>query len=147
MKAVHFAYGNLPKARELYVVIAVSGIGTGTTSARPSASEVDDLGYSSRPGGQILRCLVFKFEVKKLPYIITEDISGDILDTTNFRYVPFPTRVSMGPLNFDICTKGLALVAQTEERSQAQHGGISDVYFIPFDQLPTPKKLKELLFL
>ncbi|TGO61271.1 hypothetical protein BOTNAR_0131g00170 [Botryotinia narcissicola] len=145
LKAVHFAYGNMPKTRELYVAIAVSGIGTGTTSAHPSASEVDDLGYSSRPGGQILRCLVFKFKGKKLPYIIIEDISGDILETTNLRYVPFPTRVSMGPLNFDICTKGLALVAQTEEQSQAQHGGISDVYFIPFDQLPTPKKLKELI--
>lgn len=126
------------------MAIAVSGIGTGTTSARPSASEVDSLGYSSRPGGQILRCLVFKIQ-EILPYISIEDISGDILETINLRYVPFPTQVSMGPRNFDISTKGLAFVAQTEEQSQAQHDGISDVYFIPFDQLPTPKKLKELI--
>ncbi|KAF7935301.1 uncharacterized protein EAE97_008208 [Botrytis byssoidea] len=143
LKAVHVAYGNMPKTRELYVAIAVSGIGTGTTSARPSASEVDDLGYSSRPGGQILRCLVFKLR-RKFPHIRVEGTSSDILETIEVRYVPFPTRVSMGPRNFDICTKGLALVAQTEGQSQAQHGGISDVYFIPFDQLPTPAKLKVL---
>ncbi|KAF7944347.1 hypothetical protein EAE96_010745 [Botrytis aclada] len=127
-----------------YVVIAVSGTGAGSTSARSSVSEVDVQGYSSRPGGQILQCLVFTMRWS-LSCAKLEFISGDILDKFNLRYVPFPTRVSMGPRNFDISKAGLALVAQTEEQFEAQHDDISDVYFIPFDQLPTPKKSKELI--
>ncbi|TGO63516.1 hypothetical protein BCON_0012g00050 [Botryotinia convoluta] len=142
LKAVHVVESN--NNRKIYVVIAVSDIGAGTTSARSSVSEVDVLGNSSRPGGQILRCLVFRIQ-KDLPHINIESFSGDILETINLKYVPFPTRVSMGPRNFDISKAGLALVAQTEEQSQAQRDDISDVYFIPFDQLPTPKKSKELI--
>ncbi|KAF7926264.1 uncharacterized protein EAE98_006559 [Botrytis deweyae] len=127
-----------------FVAIAVSGIGAGTTSAHSSVSEVDVLGYSSRPGGRILRCLVFRLQ-REPPSINILYMSGDLLEKFHLRYVPFPTRVSMGPKNFDISKAGLALVAQTEEQSQAQHDGIFDVYFIPFDQLPTPRKLEELI--
>ncbi|KAF5871221.1 uncharacterized protein Bfra_007734 [Botrytis fragariae] len=130
--------------RKIYVVIAVSGIGAGTTSARSSVSEVDVLGNTLGPGGQMLRCLVFGCQ-GALPHINIESFSGDILETVNLKYVPFPTRMSMGPMNFDISKAGIALVAQTEEQSQVQHDDISDVYFIPFNQLPTPKKSKELI--
>ncbi|KAF7897884.1 uncharacterized protein EAF01_008850 [Botrytis porri] len=142
LKALYFVESD--RTRRIYVAIAVSGIGTRTTSASSSVSEVDVLGCSSRLGGQVLRCLVFKTQ-REFPYINIEFISGDILETINLKYVPFPTRVSMGPRNFDISRAGLALAAQTEEQSQARHDGISDVHFIPFDQLPTPKKSKELI--
>ncbi|TGO32896.1 hypothetical protein BHYA_0281g00010 [Botrytis hyacinthi] len=129
--------------RKTYVAIAVSGIGAGTTSARSSVSEFDVPEHSSRLGGQVLRFLVFRIQMES-PHINIESFSGDILQKTDLKYVPFPTRVSMGPRNFDISRAGLALVAQTEEQSQAQHNGISDVYFIPFDQLPTLRSSKEL---
>ncbi|KAF7932301.1 hypothetical protein EAE99_003541 [Botrytis elliptica] len=141
LKAVHYSEGWTQK---ICVAIAVSGIGAGTTSAHSSVSEVDVLGYSSRPGGRILRCLVFRLQ-REPPFINILYMSGDLLEKFHLRYVPFPTRVSMGPKNFDISKAGLALVAQTEEQSQAQHDGIFDVYFIPFDQLPTPRKLEELI--
>ncbi|KAM0187362.1 hypothetical protein ACHAPC_004087 [Botrytis cinerea] len=124
---------------KVYVVIAVSGIGDGTTSARSSDGEDDVLGYSSRPGGQVLRCLVFGTpDALPLPYINIQSLSSDILEKTNLKYAPFPTRMSMGSRDFDLDDVGLAFVAQTEEQSQAQHDGISDIYYIPFDQLPIP---------
>ncbi|TEY87328.1 hypothetical protein BOTCAL_0003g00070 [Botryotinia calthae] len=141
-KAVSYVQNN--DNRTVHVVLAVSGIGDGTTSARSSVGEDDVLGYSSRPVGQILRCLVFGIpDALRLPYINIESLSSDILENTNLKYVPFPTRMSVGPRNFDLDNVGLAFVAQTEEQSQAQHDGISDVYYIPFDQLPIPYNSKK----